>query len=81
MEDLFKTINIIFKQPHQDLTLSLEGVIETEIIFTKPFNTPVVIITYRGFKQEFFSFIHIEEAQKLKNAIDERKDFILLESI
>lgn len=81
MEGFFKTINIIFKQPHQELILSLEGVVETEIIFTKPFNTPVVVITYRGFKQDFFSFINVDEAQKLKDAIDERRDFILLESI
>lgn len=81
MEGLFKTINIIFKRPHQDLTLSLEGVIETEIVTTKPFNTPAVVITYRGFKKEIFSFINIDEAQKLKTAIDEKRDFILLESI
>ena len=81
MEELFKTINIIFEQPRQDLILSLEGVVETEIIFTKPFNTPVVVIRYRGFKQEIFSFINVDEAQKLKDAIDERKDFILLKSI
>ena len=81
MEELFKTIHIIFKQPHQDLILLLEGVVETEIIFTKPFNTPVLVITYRGLKQEFFSFINVDEAQKLKDAIDEKRDFILLESI
>lgn len=81
MEELFKTINIIFKQPRQELILALEGIVKTEIVFTKPFNTPMLVVTYRGLKQEFFSFINIDEAQKLKTAIDEKRDFILLESI
>ena len=81
MEEFVKTLNIVIKRPQQNLTLLLEGVIKTEIIATKPFNTPLLVVVYKGLKHEYFSFINIEAAQKLKTAIDEKRDFIFLEGI
>ena len=59
----------------------LDGIIKTEVIFAKPFNTPILVVTYRGLKQEYFSFINVDIALELKNAIDEKRGFVILEEI
>ena len=81
MNEPVKTISIIFKHSKRKVIMLLDRILETEIVFAKPYNTPVLIVTYRGFKQEYFSFIKDDAAQQLKNAIDEKRDFIVLEDI
>ncbi len=81
MEVPIKTLDIIFKNSHRNLVLLLEGILETEIVLAKPYDMPVLIITYRGLKQEYFSFIKGYTAQKLKDAIDEKRDYVILEDI
>ena len=81
MEETIKTITIVFEQPHKKLIMLLDEITKTEVIFAKPFNTPILVVTYRGFKQEYFSFINIDIALELKNAIDEKREFVILEDI
>lgn len=76
-----KTLSIKFERPNSKLMLILNGIIKTEIVITRPFATPLLIVTYKGLKQEFFNFLSINMAQQLKNAIDEKKDFVFLEGI
>ena len=81
IEDTIKTITIIFKKPHQKVIMLLNGIIKTEVVFAKPYNTPILVVTYRGLEQEYFNFINTDVALGLKNAIDEKRDFIVLEEI
>lgn len=82
MEEYVKTIDIIFKQPHIKWVINLDNVVETKIINSKPFDAPILIVTYKGYKNcDYFSFIHLEMAQELKQAIDERREYVILEEI
>ncbi len=76
-----KTMEIIFKKSKLKMMMNLNAVLETEIVFAKPYDRAVLIVTYRGFKQEYFSFFTANAAQQLKNAIDEKRDYVILEDI
>ena len=76
-----KMIEIIFKHSNKYLLMNLDAVLETEIVFAKPYDRPILVVTYRGFKQEYFCFIQTDTAQQLKNAIDEKRDYVILEDI
>jgi len=82
MQEYPRTIDIIFKMPYTVLTLNLNNVAETKIIKSKPFDVPILIVTYKGYNNyDYFSFLHLEAAQKLKDAIDEERESIILEEI
>jgi hypothetical protein len=81
MEETIKTIEIICKKPHRKLIMLLDGIIKTEVVFEKLFDTPILVVTYIGLKQEYFSFINVDIALELKNAIDEKRDYVILEEV
>lgn len=81
MNERIKTISIIFKNSKLKVIMNLDAVLETEIVCAKPYDMPLLIVTYRGLKQDYFSFFTATAAQKLKNAIDEKRDYVILEDI
>ena len=82
MEEYVKTINIIFKKPQIKMIINLDSVVETKIIKSKPFNTPILIVAYKGYNNyDYFDFINLEMAQELKQAIDEKREYVFLEEI
>jgi hypothetical protein len=82
MQEYVKTINVIFKQPQAKVIINLDSVVETKIINSKPFDTPILVVTYKGYNNfDYFSFLHLETAQELKQAIDEERKFVVLEEI
>ncbi len=77
-----KTLEVIFKAPRTRLIINLDSVVETKIINSKPFDTPILIVTYKGYDNyDYFYFFHLEMAQKLKQAIDEKREYVILEEI
>lgn len=82
MQEYVKAIEIIFKEPQTKLTINLDKVVETKIIKSKPFDAPILIIIYKGYNNyDYFSFLHLEMAQELKNAIDEKREYVVLKEI
>ena len=82
MEEYVKTISIIFKKPYVKIIINLDSVAETKIVRSKPYNTPILVVEYRGYKNyDYFDFIDLEMAQKLKQAIDEKREFVVMEGI
>lgn len=82
MEEYVKTIKIIFKHPYVTIVMNLDEVMETKIVKTKPFGVPILIVEYKGYKNyDYFNFIHLEMAQKMKQAIDEKRSFVVLEEL
>ncbi len=81
MNETIKTIEIILKNSKRKLIMNLDAILETEIVFAKPYDRAILVVTYRGFKQEYFSFFTTDTAQQLKNAIDEKRDYVILEEI
>ena len=82
MQEYVKTIVITFKKPYVKIIINLDSVVETKIIESKPCNTPILIVEYRGYKNyDYFNFLHLEMAQELKKAIDEKREYVILEDI
>lgn len=82
LNNTIKTINVIFKKPYGKMIINLDMVAETKIVRSKPYNTPILVVEYRGYKNyEYFDFLDLEMAQKLKQAIDEKREFVVIENI
>lgn len=82
MEEYVKTIRIIFKHPYVTIVMILDEVMETKIVKTKPLDVPILIVEYRGYKKyDYFNFLHLEMAQQLKQAIDEKRSWVVLEEL